>query len=191
GGGGGYEPAFKPLQALGRPMVTRQGLEPDPGNLAVRDSRGASANVRQGETVNPFRNRKSGNGNPSPTARRGRFLSRPSSTVTLRHPDASWGAVHLINSGCRCGLPGAALARPVLLRYLTRLPRHVDLRRTHAPQQAVRTEGDRVPLTSSRAFSRTPLSTRQLPCSISGSDHCRVFIMRRAAGRRRCRTSRP
>ena len=59
-------------------MVTRQGLEPDPGNLAVRDSRGASANVRHGETVNPFRNRKSGNGNPLPTARRGRFLSRPS-----------------------------------------------------------------------------------------------------------------
>ena len=78
--------------------------------------------MHHGETVNPSRNRKSGNGNPSPTARRGRFLSRPSSTVTLRHPDASWGAVHLINSGCRCGLPGAALARPVLLRYLTRLP---------------------------------------------------------------------
>jgi hypothetical protein len=30
-----------------------QGLEPDPGNLAVRDFRGASRNVRHGETVNP------------------------------------------------------------------------------------------------------------------------------------------
>src|SRR5262245_6935974 len=40
-GRGEYEPAFKPLQALGRPIVTRQGLKPDPGNLAVRDFRGA------------------------------------------------------------------------------------------------------------------------------------------------------
>ena len=32
---------------------TCQGLEPDPGNLAVRDFRGASRNVRHGETVNP------------------------------------------------------------------------------------------------------------------------------------------
>jgi hypothetical protein len=54
-----------------------QCLEPDPGNLAVRDFRGASGNVRQGETVTPSCNRKSGNGNPSPTARRARFLSRP------------------------------------------------------------------------------------------------------------------
>ena len=44
---------------------------------------------------------------------------------------------------------------------------------------------------SSRVLPRTPLRTRRLPCSISASDHCRVFIMRRAAGRRRCRTSRP
>src|SRR5215510_10310035 len=32
---------------------TCQGLKPDPGNLAVRDFRGASRNVRHGETVNP------------------------------------------------------------------------------------------------------------------------------------------
>ena len=54
-----------------------QGFKPDLGNPAVRHSRGASGTVRHGETVNPFRNRKSGNGNPSPTARRARFLSRP------------------------------------------------------------------------------------------------------------------
>ena len=78
---------FKPLQALGRPMVTRQGLEPDQGNLAVRNSLGASANVRHGETVNPFRNRKSGNGNPLPTARRGRFYPDRLTTITLRHRD--------------------------------------------------------------------------------------------------------
>jgi hypothetical protein len=35
------------------------------------------AAVRHGETVNPSRNRKSGSGNPSPTARRGQALSRP------------------------------------------------------------------------------------------------------------------
>jgi len=54
-----------------------QGFKPDLGNPAVRHYRGASGTVRHGETVNPFRNRKSGNGNPSPTARRARFLSRP------------------------------------------------------------------------------------------------------------------
>src|SRR5215472_3546833 len=47
-----------------------QGFKPDPGNLAVRHYRGASGTVRHGETVNPSCNRKSGNGNPSPTARR-------------------------------------------------------------------------------------------------------------------------
>jgi hypothetical protein len=38
---------------------TCQGFKPDPGNLAVRDYRGASGNVRHGETVNPSCNRKS------------------------------------------------------------------------------------------------------------------------------------
>jgi len=56
-----------------------QGFKPDPGNPAVRHYRGASGTVRHGEIVNPFRNRKSGNGNPSPTARRARSLSRRSS----------------------------------------------------------------------------------------------------------------
>ena len=54
-----------------------QGFKPDPGNLAVRHYRGASRNVRHGETVNPSCNRKSGNGNPSPTAGRARSLSQP------------------------------------------------------------------------------------------------------------------
>ena len=34
---------------------TCQGFKPDPGNLAVRDYRGASENVRHGETVTPHR----------------------------------------------------------------------------------------------------------------------------------------
>ena len=59
------------------PRLICRGFKPDPGNLAVRDYRGASENVRHGETVNPPRNRKSGSGNPSPTARRAQFLSRP------------------------------------------------------------------------------------------------------------------
>src|SRR5262252_3935313 len=57
-----------------------QGLELDSGNPTVQDFRGASGNVRHGETVTPSRNRKSGHGNPSPTARRARFLSRPESS---------------------------------------------------------------------------------------------------------------
>ena len=58
---------------------TCQGLEPDPGNLAVRDFRGASRNVCHGETVNPPCDRKSRTGNPSPTAGRARSLSQPPS----------------------------------------------------------------------------------------------------------------
>ena len=53
-----------------------QGFKPDSGNLTVRNYRGASENVRHGETVTPHRNRKSGSGNPSPTAWRVRFLSQ-------------------------------------------------------------------------------------------------------------------
>src|SRR5215471_375688 len=61
---------------MGRPSEESQGFKPDPGNLAVRDYRGASGNVSHGETVNPSCNRKSRNGNPSPTAGRARFLSQ-------------------------------------------------------------------------------------------------------------------
>ena len=53
-----------------------RGFKPDPGNLAVRDYRGASGNVSHGGTVNPSCNRKSRNGNPPPTAGRARFLSQ-------------------------------------------------------------------------------------------------------------------
>jgi hypothetical protein len=57
--------------------MTCQGLEPGSGNPTVRHYRGASGTVRHGETVTPSRNRKSGHGNPSPVARRARFLSQP------------------------------------------------------------------------------------------------------------------
>ena len=76
---------------------TCQGLEPDPGNLAVRDFRGASRNVRHGETVNPPCNRKSRTGNPSPTAGRARFLSQwgrssPLSLGQLGHTEEPEGS---------------------------------------------------------------------------------------------------
>ena len=62
-GGGVYGPAFKPLQAW-EGLRKKQGFKPDPGNLAVRDYRGASGNVSHGGTVNPSCDRKSRNGNP-------------------------------------------------------------------------------------------------------------------------------
>src|SRR5215467_13787018 len=68
-----------------------QGFKPDLGNPAVRHYRGASGTVRHGETVNPFRNRKSGNGNPSPTARRARFLSRPFIAIQRVRPPPGKG----------------------------------------------------------------------------------------------------
>ena len=57
-------------------MEENQGFKPDPGNLAVRHYRGATGIVSHGGTVNPSCNRKSRNGNPSPTAQRARFLSQ-------------------------------------------------------------------------------------------------------------------
>src|SRR5262245_57125974 len=56
---------------------TCQGLELGSGNPTVQDLRGASGTVGQGEKVNPSCSRKSRRGNPSPTARRARFLSQP------------------------------------------------------------------------------------------------------------------
>jgi hypothetical protein len=73
--------------------MTGQGFKPDPGNLAVRHYRGASGTVRHGETVNPSCNRKSGNGNPSPTARRARFLSRPSASFEARSAPSSYPTI--------------------------------------------------------------------------------------------------
>ena len=74
--------------------MTCQGFKPDSGNPTVRHYRGASGNVCHGETVTPSRNRKSANGNPSPTAGRARFLSRPKRGValsTLHHViDLEW-----------------------------------------------------------------------------------------------------
>jgi hypothetical protein len=67
-----------------------QGFKPYSGNPTVRHYRGASGNVRHGETVTPSRNRKSENGNPSPTAGRARILSRPRER-TLGLTNLVWG----------------------------------------------------------------------------------------------------
>jgi hypothetical protein len=75
---------------------TCQGLEPDPGNLAVRDFRGASRNVRHGETVNPPRNRKSRTGNPSPTAGVG---GGEEPYILWRRPSERWPGRNAV--GCR------------------------------------------------------------------------------------------
>ena len=66
-----------------------QGFKPDLGNPAVRHYRGASGTVRHGEIVNPSCNRKSGNGNPSPTVGRARSLSQPCEPMVMRPSGAA------------------------------------------------------------------------------------------------------
>jgi len=73
---GAYTDQRLNLPKLGKATAESQGFKPDPGNLAVRDYRGASGNVSHGGTVNPSCNRKSRNGNPPPKAGRARALSQ-------------------------------------------------------------------------------------------------------------------
>ena len=62
------ESALKPHCAWKGPWQKYgQDFQPDLGNPAVRNDRGASGNVNQGGIVNPPRNRKSEDGNPPPT----------------------------------------------------------------------------------------------------------------------------
>ena len=62
-----------------------RGFKPDPGNLAVRDYRGASGNVATGGTRHPIRNRKSEIGNSPPKASRARHLSQWAGHSRLDH----------------------------------------------------------------------------------------------------------
>ena len=77
----------KPWEDL---RMTSQGFKPGSGNPTVRHYRGALGNVRHGETETPSCNRKSGNGNPSPTAGRAQFLSQPKILKPI-DKDLRWG----------------------------------------------------------------------------------------------------
>jgi len=77
----------KPWEDL---RMTSQGFKPGSGNPTVRHYRGALGNVRHGETETPSCNRKSGNGNPSPTAGRAQFLSQPSASFEARSAPRSY-----------------------------------------------------------------------------------------------------
>ena len=77
----------KPWEDL---RMTSQGFKPGSGNPTVRHYRGALGNVRHGETETPSCNRKSGNGNPSPTAGRAQFLSQPSASCEARSAPRSY-----------------------------------------------------------------------------------------------------
>src|SRR6516165_1475300 len=90
---------------------TCQGFKPDPGNLAVRHYRGASRNVRHGETVNPSCNRKSRSGNPSSTAVRARSLSQPSASFEARSAPSSYP------TGGRATAPGDPVGAGNLRAY--------------------------------------------------------------------------
>src|SRR4029077_15027449 len=105
---------------------TCQGLEPDPGNLAVRDFRGASRNVRHGETVNPPCNRKSRTGNPSPTAGRARSLSQPSASFEAR-------------SGLRMPISGTAISMAYyqVCKTVLEVCKRRDTFCSHSPRRAI------------------------------------------------------
>src|SRR5262245_30299112 len=75
----------------GKALSDRPALKPYRGKLAVRNFRGDRGNVRHGEAVTPPRNRKSGTGNPSPTAKRATILpDQPTSS----HRKPAGGASH-------------------------------------------------------------------------------------------------
>ena len=73
---GAYTDQRLNLSKLGKATAESQGFKPDPGNLAVRDYRGASGIVSHGGTVNPSCNRKSGKRKP-PTYSGARPISIP------------------------------------------------------------------------------------------------------------------
>jgi hypothetical protein len=90
------------------PRLICRGFKPDSGNLTVRDYRGASGNVSHGGTVNPSCNRKSRNGNPSPTAGRARFLSQLSSrqgwkSGRVKVPAPSIACIRTVSISGVCG----------------------------------------------------------------------------------------
>jgi hypothetical protein len=91
----------KPWEDL---RMTSQGFKPGSGNPTVRHYRGALGNVRHGETETPSCNRKSGNGNPSPTAGRAQFLSQPSASFEARSAPRSYPTRWASSRGTRFNL---------------------------------------------------------------------------------------
>ncbi len=83
------------LPGLGKTRRGKPRSEPDPGNPAVRDRRGAWGNTAYGGTGNPSCNRKGRAGNPPPKGRV-RLRSIPTKWLAagvmegtqLSHPDA-------------------------------------------------------------------------------------------------------
>src|SRR5262249_11202862 len=69
---------------------TCQGFKPASGNPTGRHYRGASRNVRHGETVKPPAIERAGTETPHPTAGRARFLSRQRAGTTRRPSRQKW-----------------------------------------------------------------------------------------------------
>ena len=65
------------LATAGQACEGQPRSEPDSGKPTVRDRREALGTVAYGDTVDPPRNRKGGDGNPTPTSKRAQDLSRP------------------------------------------------------------------------------------------------------------------
>lgn len=92
------------------PLKKCQGFKPDPGNLAVRHYRGASRNVRHGETVNPPAIERAGP--ETPHLQRGaldlypnrRHHSKPDPRLDPTRPFCA-GVLRGPRRGCNCAKP--------------------------------------------------------------------------------------
>src|SRR5262245_15973579 len=139
----------KPWKGL---RMTCQGFKPDPGNLAVRHYRGASRNIRNGETVNPPAIERAGS--ETPHLQQGALdlypnrgtVERPAGAPVLDPTDRPRV------QGRRWSHLGRALdarARPVrdlsiALRRRGRLEEgasRIDVSRLHAPHRGSRVDG--------------------------------------------------
>ena len=76
----------KPWKGL---RMTCQGFKPDPGNLAVRHYRGASRNIRNGETVNPPAIERAGS--ETPHLQQGALDLYPNQNLRSLSTKSPWG----------------------------------------------------------------------------------------------------
>ena len=150
-GGSVHGPAFKPLQTWEGLRRKAKVFKPDPGNLAVREYKGASGNVSHGGTVNPSSNRKSRNGNPPPTAGRARLLSQWGRSSPLdranrqrEEPGSQWKAAAFArwhepdeSRGSRpdvCPVKASVFSRRQTYRGKSQAPRSSDSRVAGKPR---------------------------------------------------------